>query len=366
MKRQLILASLLSLVFSRALGAVDFYSETAAEVPTQGVKFPNTPDEGDQPVMNWAWAPTQQGLTGYTKLVPFISPSPNQEDAGSCLFMSLTGIVEWWMNFRSAPLAISPDGPRDLSERWFMNLYSDKLYRSKVKNWRTDMIFALNAAGKIATNRDYRFAKGWYRNKAGEVVAAEEETPKSRYGTKYNWIDDRDKATEFVKVPTFKREILFADSTSDQWGVGVMPDDIVARVKNVLVNRKVPVHVIYNHYGIWHAVVIVGFDDERSTFGCSMIEKARERFAKSTLRRYKAFSTALEASIEARGACNEKGVFYVRDSIYESTTEPMYVYDVSKPDAARPYSPRLVMLEYSWLTHLANHIVVIEPEDKNN
>ena len=67
----------------------------------------------------------------------------------------------------------------------------------------------------------------------------------------------------------------------------------------------------------------------------------------------------LLASLQRTNGCSQKGVFYVRDSIYRDPTGPVYHYDFANPAADKNYSKRIILREYDWLTHLSNHVNVI-------
>ena len=73
-------------------------------------------------------------LQGFNELVPYVLPSPQQEDAGSCLYMSLTGIAEWWLARLNPAVSRRPNGPLDLSERHLINISENKKYQKNVQN----------------------------------------------------------------------------------------------------------------------------------------------------------------------------------------------------------------------------------------
>ena len=308
-----------------------------------GAKFPNSAEEGTEPVVTSVMAPmTNKKLGGFDELVPYVLPSPNQEDAGSCLYMSLTGIAEWWMARLNPAMSRAPGGPLDLSERYMMNMAGLDEATLPVKNWKTDSMLVYNHTGQSVHNDSYRFTKGWYKSdEDGDYVQGEEEGVKSDYGTPYNWIHETDKITEgFIALPKFEREVLFADPESNQWNVGIAPTNLVDTIKKKLKERRAPVHVLYNHYGYWHAVNIVGFNDNMSSQGCTFVEgmrnymgeqptklrakaaaakdpKEKERLLKLA-KKWDKTSKRLEDSYAAQGGCHPQGMFYVRDSLRRS------------------------------------------------
>ncbi len=300
--------------------------------------------------------------SGFTDLLPYALPAPDQRDAGSCLYMSLTGIAEWWLAKLNPLQSRRSDGPLDLSERWVMNAAGDSRATTGVREWKTDSVYIFNNIREVALNTAYRFTMGWFNVKDGDYVVAKAGERGAKYGESFNWIDQRDLAgPERVKMPTFKRTVLFAEPGTSQWDVGVAPDDLVQKIKWALMRNRAPVQIIYNDFGYWHATVILGFDDEKSTEGCKFVERSREYYkSKAALAKNPQTTIDLEASVQKRGACNANGVFFVRDSIYPDSKQPEYVYDPSdKTRGVGRYSAKLVDIEYSFVTHLANHAIQI-------
>lgn len=351
-----------------------------------GLKSPNDPSEGSAPIETDAWAPTKETTSypGFSDLIPYVLRSPNQLDAGSCLYMSLTGIVEFWLAKLHPTLSRDPEGPLDLSERYFMNIAGLEEANNGVKNWKTDSIEILNHAGGLPKNSKYRFTKGWsQKNSAGDYVRTAPNAIGAAYSTAVNWVNESRvvPGEALVPLPKFKRDVLFADPASDPWNVGVMPEDIIDRIKSALRGNEAPVHVIYNHYGYWHAVDIVGFDDDADTLGCSFVgkfmtemrkkpdalraqadrtkdPKERDRLLASATRAENV-SRKVDIAFSSGGGCHPKGMFYVRDSIYTDPNAPKYDYDPSKTGEESPYSKRIVLHEYDWVRYMANHATQI-------
>lgn len=353
-----------------------------------GLKFPNSHIEGVAPVWSQAMAADvgAQKLPGFSELTNYILPSPDQEDAGTCYYMSLTGIAEWWLARENPNASRSSDGPLDLSERFFINHMSNQIdyIQSGVENWITDGAYLLNATQIGILNKDYRFAKGWYTENAnGRVYPSWSGSPFAQYGTKFNWIDDSEKAAlaNPIKLPRFERDVLFINSQNNLWSVGEAPSDIIDRVKSALLSRKAPIHLIYNHLGYWHAVVVLGFDDGADTENCEFIEYSRKYFKGfqepgpyipvqdlllsnnpfqlHATARFESTWHALERAYRLGGGCNSNGIFYVRDSQYSDNSEENYIYDPSNHNSSKPYSLRLIKREYVWLKYLASSAVQI-------
>ncbi len=368
-----------------AVGASGAHPSDLREV--SGLKFPNSPDEGANPVSVsvLAFQSEQTPLGGFSEMVPFALRAPDQEEAGSCLYMSLTGIAEWWLA-RLNPRALrTPDGPIDLSERYLMNIAGVNEDSNGIANWKTDSVYLFNYRGGTLRNVDYRFAKGWYSKDAGGTIhKSYAGAPGAHYDAFYSWLDERSSAAQapFVKLPRFRREVLFADPESNQWNTGVMPFDIVDRIKAALVEKKAPVQVIYNHFGYWHATVILGFNDEQDNLDCKFVRRFIDYMGKQAvelrqqaarekdpaeramlLRRAEKSEWALnntKRGWDRGGGCHPKGTFYVRDSIYgDKDGGPIYDYDFSQKGEEAPYTKSTVLLEYDWVRYMANHAVQI-------
>ena len=145
-------------------------------------------------------------------------------------------------------------------------------------------------------------------------------------------------------------------TTSSIWNVGLFNDEVVERVKYALRVRNAPVIIVYNHYLYWHADIIVGYDDNASIGECPMVKGTIEHFNSEGSEGY---STLIENHMAREGGCSDKGVFYVRDSIYEGTSEePMYSYSDDYIFEER-YSQRIVERSYDWVKYLSNHAYVV-------
>ncbi len=347
-----------------------------------GRKFPNSPDEGQGPVTSYARSLTPaRTRAGFNQLIPFVLRSPDQGEAGSCLYMSLTGAAEIFLARANPTLARTPDGPLDLSERYLMNRGALSDAMVDVKNWKTDSIFIFNSNHLARLNKDYRFTKGWYRvNGAGSYVPAAVQQSGASYDTAYNWINDLNEATGSpVELPNFSREVIFADPASNQWNIAVTPKDIVEQIKASIAKHQDPVQVIYNHMGYWHSVLIVGFNDAESTGNCAFtaqfVDNQKEQMKELKKKEDAATSASVKDSIHEKwlfaksvldkvnqsiktaGGCKSKGVFYVRDSIYADKNGPMYDFDTSQTGDESLYTKPIVVHEYDWVTHFANHVI---------
>jgi hypothetical protein len=361
------------------VGKSDFPGRNPAKV--RGVKWPNSAAEGTRPIITYAEPLVQP--SGFSELLPYIIAAPDQQDAGSCLYMSLTGIAEWWLARLNPSASRAHDGPLDLSERFMMNLGNDYAMQEGVAEWRTDSIYLYNNAGHGILNSAYRFTEGWYTlDTDGDPALATATTHGAEYGTEYNWIDQRDTIQGGqVKLPHFEREVIYSNEKDDQWAVAVLPNDIVGTVKAKLLERRAPVHVMYNHFGVWHSVNIVGFDDQMDSKQCEFVtefdqfmpqqaaeyraDAAKESDAQKKANllalaaKQEATGRAFHAAYTAGGGCLGRGMFFVRDSIYEDKQAP-YVYDAAGgADGRGYYTPTVVKHEYEWLRYMANHVTQV-------
>jgi hypothetical protein len=347
-----------------------------------GAKFPNSQSEGTRPVYSKAISPDENSFKGgFNDLLKHILPSPEQENAGSCLFMSHTGNVEWWYSKLSGDKVTSEK--RNLSERYFMNLSKEGL-DDDLEYWPTDMIYALNKRGEIYKNKDYRYAKGWYKRVNGKRVPALKDEEGAIYGISYSWISlYQDVQAPMVKLPEFEREVIFRDPSDNRWNVTTAPKDIVQQIKKALHKRNAPVLVIYNHVGYWHANLVIGYNDHADSKGCpfvsnydklmnkradEIVEEANEQEdlakKKKLLRKAKKFrkrGKQVETKYAANGGCKGKGAFYVRDSIYPNESMPLYDYDLSNEGEEKHLNATVILREYEWAENLLNHAIQIYP-----
>lgn len=336
-------------------------------------------------------------LKGFNELVPYVTPSPDQENAGTCLFMSLTGIVEWWLHKLNNVTQFVQDGPFDLSERWWVNLNTrwqaqlnpkqNQVLNSRqtsVVNWKTDTIYLYNQY-PAALNRNYRYAKGWYAKVNDEVVKASSLSAGALYDANYNWIDEIDVARPMtIPIPKFERQVLFQDPSGEPWSFGSANNSLIDQVKLALQKFKAPIQVIYNHLGFWHSVFIVGFDDQLPTLNCYFINESIQYFDYEAKKAFKNAQKTMDEDTRKKfidryllmlqsgkklisvhkknGGCHARGMFYVRDSQYSDNSEEKYKYDLQNPTANKFYSRRIILREYDWLSNLANHVILIYPQ----
>lgn len=316
---------------------------------------------------------------GFNYYLPFMMPSPYQENAGSCLFMSHTAATE-------VLLGKKRNQKIDLSERYLMNLSKADIGDHLIKNWITDTIYRLNATGETYLNKDFPYLKAWYRYEGEDRVFSEEGANDSYYGVKANWVVSLNQLNPKTAISHngFERKILFEDPKGNRWNVATAPKDIVSTVKNALKSKKGPVVVIYNHTGFWHAVMVAGYNDTVDNKGCGFVTNyqpamnkradeidreadvaqnagnlAEESRLRKKARLFRKRGKSVQDSFRKAGGCSGKGAFYVRDSIYPQTGGPLYDYDPGRSGEEQPLNPAVILREYEWLEHTANHVIQI-------
>jgi hypothetical protein len=287
-------------------------------------------------------------------LVQYALASPNQFDAGSCLFMSNTGAMELLIRQNQQQIEQNYEGDTDLSERFLMAAYQD-MPSYWLPYWLTDTVYAYNYHEGSLLNRDYPFTAGYVRETSSGLQPCDSGDDGAYFSCSYNWFDYRPDGWEemLVETPEIHRTVMYTDparNSNSQWNVGLMDDDDVEKIKYQLRTREAPVILIYNHYLYWHADIIVGYDDSVATNGCSMVESSMDYFDEQGAGSYTA---KIEAHMDDIGDCTSEGIFYVRDSIYDGTTdEPMYSYSSGFSER---YSQRVIERSYNWVKYLGNH-----------
>lgn len=317
----------------------------------------------------------------FNDLDEFVFASPNQQDGGTCLFMATTGAAEILLNQRVNVDQIKYEGDTDLSERFLMNLDHE------LEQWRTDIIYQFNLEGGALLNRDYRYTMGWYKKETDSdgnrtLNKAEPDSENATYGVYYNWIDEytEELRPKLRELPEFERTILFADPESDQWNVGIINDDeIIEKIKSELKDKKAPVLVMYNHFAYWHAALVVGYDEDEETSGCPFVKNWTEYMGdkakklidsddENKVKRGKKYQEYVDRvkDVSSDGAlCKNKGVFFVRDSIYTGPDSLIYDYDKSRTGEEAPYSKRIVKRSFDWVKYLGNHVYSIHLKNVN-
>ncbi len=290
-------------------------------------------------------------------LDPYVFATPNQYDAGSCVFMANSGAMEILIHQDLVPGNFDYMDDTDLSERFLMN-GNDYVTRQQMPYFITDLQYVYNSLGGSLLSRDYPFIVG-YVNEDDERAEAGDDG--ASLSCRYNWFDDLPDGWRDMLTPTVPadRGLIFVDPDLDQysiWKVGLMNDEVIERIKNEIRTKHQPVIVVYNHYRYWHAVIIYGYDDNLSIGECPMVHSTITYFEGDGDDH--AAAARIRDAMLAQGGCRQSGVFYVRDSISDGTEqEPYYNYGHNVTDR---YSRRVTLHTYDWVKYLANHAYTVQ------
>ena len=306
--------------------------------------------------------PTQS--VGLSTIVPYTLPSPNQYGGASCLYMSSTGIMEILLNQKKGDDSPQSEGATDLSERFLMNQAAG--YR--LGNWRTDTILVFDRDGAAALNRDYRYTMGWYKKVNGRTLAAESDEPNATYGTSYNWIGELsgEVMRDRMALPRVNRTILHSDTEGNQWNVAEFDNRDIEKIIEAL-GEGHPVQLVYNHFGYWHAVIVLAYAEEdfaeTDEESCPFIQRYMTEMADEPVQQRSI--AKLRRAISEDGGCQKEGVFYVRDSIYQGSedVEGIYDFDLSQTGDEAPYAKKVMKRSANWVKYLGNHAVEVSLRD---
>ena len=290
-------------------------------------------------------------------LSPYAMASPNQWDAGSCLFMATTGAMEMLMNQHIPLDQIAYKGDTDLSERFLMNavtllpeyfpqeanalyLFTDTIYTYNFVGLMLHYYYGYPLGNYSMLDSDYPFV---YDNIGDAYVSAQRNWDPANLPTNWPYL--------LVPTPAVDRTQIFAPplkSDDSMFQVAVADHDILDIIKHELVSKNAPVVIVYNHFNYWHSDIIVGYDDRQESRGCPMVLESLEYFFNNG--NPKGALKIILHMLEL-GGCLDKGVFYVRDSIYDGEDdEPIY-----NEDLGIKYSKRIIERTYNWVLYLANH-----------
>lgn len=319
--------------------------------------------EDPRPGTDWQFADGDGDEDEYgivnEELLPYVLASPNQYDAGSCLFMATTGSMEILMGQQVDEDDIGYWGETDLSERYLMNA-SDYVGNDVIDWVLSDLIYAYEDLGGSMLDRDYPFQAGYIKDGVYGVTEATPNESGAYFSCYYSWLNHLPDDWEdmLVDTPAAERTVVFIDPDKDsnsQWAVALGDEEIIEQIKYELRTKNAPVMVVYNHFLYWHADIIVGYDDTVE-YGCPMVNQSIQYFNNNGGSSY---ANQIEAHMEDEGGCREKGIFYVRDSIYDGgDDEPMYEYS-EQYGFEEKYSQRIIQRSYDWVKYLGNHAYTV-------
>lgn len=177
------------------------------------------------------------------QLKGYMLPSPDQLGAGSCLYMSATGIGEYLINKSKGIVNPQVGGATDLSEQWTINLSKTV----QLGNNYTDAPELLARAGALPDSR--------MKFKA--------------YGSS-SWMNEPGvggRGTE--TLPPHHKDVLFnGGGEGSQNAYGQMRPADLERIKKYLREQQSPVLFVYKPptANWWHANIITGYNDKTRTF----------------------------------------------------------------------------------------------------
>lgn len=191
--------------------------------------------------------PDTQNLNEITdhsfQLKGYMLPSPDQLGAGSCLYMSATGIAEYLINKSKGIVNPQVGGATDLSEQWTINLSKTV----QLGNNYTDAPELLARAGGLPDSR--------MKFKAYASSSWMSEPAVGGRGTE--------------ALPPFKKDVLFnGGGEGSQNAHGQMRPADLERIKKYLRENQSPVLFVYKPptANWWHANIITGYDDKTQSF----------------------------------------------------------------------------------------------------
>lgn len=177
------------------------------------------------------------------QLKGYMLPSPDQLGAGSCLYMSATGIAEYLINKSKGIVNPQVGGPTDLSEQWTINLSKTV----QLGNNYTDAPELLARAGALPDSR-----------------------MKFRAYASSSWMNERAIAGRGTEaLPPFQKDVLFnGGGEGSQNAYGQMGPKDLERIKKYLRENQSPVLFVYKPptANWWHANIITGYDDKTQSF----------------------------------------------------------------------------------------------------
>ncbi|CAN5359057.1 hypothetical protein BH10CYA1_BH10CYA1_33320 [soil metagenome] len=203
--------------------------------------------ETDKPEISRPKSPESKNENEVTdhsfQLKGYMLPSPDQLGAGSCLYMSATGIAEYLINKSKGIVNPQVGGATDLSEQWTINLSKTV----QLGNNYTDAPELLAKAGALPDSR-----------------------MKFRAYASSSWMNEQaiqGRGTE--ALPPFKKDVLFnGGGEGSQNAHGQMRPADLERIKKYLRQNESPVLFVYKPptANWWHANIITGYDDKTQSF----------------------------------------------------------------------------------------------------
>lgn len=193
------------------------------------------------------------------------------------------------------------------------------------------------------------------------TMPATPDDPDAYFTWGYSWIDGLPDGWEGMLTPTprVERTLIAIDPDLDEWSpwdAGMMDRQVIDRIQFQLDTRNSPVSIVSNHSMYWHNNLIVGYDDLAGPSDSTVIQDSLDAMEAQG---FDELVDKIEQHMEQQGGLTDRGVFYVRDSIYAGGDEELlYTYN-EEYGVLEPYSARIVALPYDWVVYLANHVYTI-------
>lgn len=217
------------------------------------------------PVLGYANLPSS-----HTSLLKYVQEAPDQGDTATCLYMASTGAIELLLNKHYNITYPKRGDIHDISEIYTINQRA----RSS-GTWHQVAIPRFNQGWAIHSN-DLVF-QAW--NDDGSVN-------RSVWSRPSNW----NQLPKMSIKEKFTSKKLFVRG-KNRYSQYVIQKGDIEKIKQTLVDTDSPVLINYNHKRWWHAVLIVGYDDNAK--GDCLHTPATE--------------------------CSGMGAFWVRDSLGKET-----------------------------------------------
>ncbi len=178
--------------------------------------------------------------SSYTALLDYVQPAPDQGETATCLFQASTGAIELLANRKNGIKNPVFNGPYDLSESYTINAPE---HASAVgKSFLEYPVHRFNNGFGIH-NSEWPFDAWTANNFINNAV--------------WNWKDSKN--MKKVQVPQVETIRLYNYGLHDTY---VLDQDDVEAIKTALWKYKTPVLINYVDDYYWHAILIVGYDDQ--------------------------------------------------------------------------------------------------------
>lgn len=202
----------------------------------------------------------------HTSLLKYVQEAPDQGDTATCLYMATTGAIELLLNKHYNITNPRAGDIHDISEVYTINQrasYSGSWHQTAIP----------------------RFNLGWAIHHNDLVFKAKNEDGTNNTSV-WRRPSDWNKLPKMSIKENFTSKRLFVRG-KNRYSKYVIQKGDIDLIKQTLNETNSPILINYNHDGWWHAVLIVGFDDE-------------------------ATGTCLHTPDKE---CSGKGAFWVRDSL---------------------------------------------------